>query len=307
MPWPTRYRSLRIWLVRSSLVVLLLVGLWLLSSLGVAYRLTGRAKPPFTEPAPSLPDCPVESHRLLTADREQLGAWFLPGSDAGPSVLILHGNGGCRINGLPVARLFRDEGCSVLLVTLRAHGDSTGDRNDIGYSARHDVLRAVEFLEERRPGRPILIHGTSLGAAAAIFAAPLLGNRVQGYILESPYRDLRTAVRNRTSAYLPPLLSEVAYAGLLCVSGLILPELDEISPVKHIGTIPETVPVLILAGSRDDRARPEEVRELFDQVSSHARLVFVEGAGHHGMLEQDPLLYRAELGRLLRQVQWPSR
>jgi alpha-beta hydrolase superfamily lysophospholipase len=288
-------------------VLLILVGLWFLSSLGVAYRLTGRAKPPFTEPLPSPTAGSVEDHRLLTTDGERLGAWFLPGPDAGPSVLILHGNGGCRSKGLPVARMFRDEGCSVLLVTLRAHGDSTGDRNDIGYSARHDVLAAVEFLENRRPVRPILIHGTSLGAAAAIFAAPRLGNRIHGYFLESPYRDLRTAVRNRTTAHLPPLLAEVAYAGLLCVSGIVLPELDQISPVQHIGTIPETVPVLILAGSRDDRARPEETRELFERVSSHARLVFIEGAGHHGVLEQDPLIYRSEVKRLIGQVARPSR
>ncbi len=80
---------------------------------------------------------------------------------------------------------------------MRAHGDSSGEFNDIGYSARLDVVAAVEFLERRRPARPILIHGTSLGAAAATFAAEELGHRVHGYVLECPYRDLRTAVWNR--------------------------------------------------------------------------------------------------------------
>jgi len=32
------------------------------------------------------------------------------------------------------------------MISLRAHGDSTGDFNDVGYSARHDVVVAVEFL-----------------------------------------------------------------------------------------------------------------------------------------------------------------
>src|SRR5207245_6234762 len=95
-----------------------------------------------------------------------------------------------------------------------AHGDSSGTYNDLGYSARHDVLAAVAYLEQRRPGRPIIIQGTSLGAAAAIYAASDLGDRISGYILECPYRDVRTAVRNRTTAYLPFLVDRLAYAGL---------------------------------------------------------------------------------------------
>ena len=59
----------------------------------------------------------------------------------------------------------------MLLITLRAHGDSTGALNDIGFGARHDVVAAIDFLERCRPGRPIVVHGASLGAAAALFAS----------------------------------------------------------------------------------------------------------------------------------------
>jgi alpha-beta hydrolase superfamily lysophospholipase len=79
------------------------------------------------------------------------------------------------------------------MISLRAHGDSTGDFNDMGYSARHDVVAAVEFLERRRPGNPIVIHGLSMGAGAAVFASGELGHRIKGYVLESPYRDLKIA------------------------------------------------------------------------------------------------------------------
>ena len=43
-------------------------------------------------------------------------------------------------------------GYPILMISLRAHGDSTGEFNDIGYGA-HDVVAAVEFLERRHPGR----------------------------------------------------------------------------------------------------------------------------------------------------------
>ena len=37
-------------------------------------------------------------------------------------------------------------GYAALMVTLRAHGDSTGEYNDIGWGARADVWAAVDFL-----------------------------------------------------------------------------------------------------------------------------------------------------------------
>ncbi len=107
------------------------------------------------------------------------------------------------------------QGCSVLMISLRAHGDSTGDFDDMGYCARNGIVASVEFLERRRPGKPIIVHGLSMGGAAAVFAASELAHRVQGYILDSPFRDLKLAVRNRTENALPPLLDRIAYMGLL--------------------------------------------------------------------------------------------
>ena len=93
-----------------------------------------------------------------------------------------------------------------------------------------------------------------------MFAAASLGIVSQGYILESPYQDLKTAVWNRTDTYLPPMLSHAAYLGLRAVGPLFLPHLDEISTLKTIGGIPNDVPVLILAGDADRLARPFEAR-----------------------------------------------
>jgi alpha-beta hydrolase superfamily lysophospholipase len=269
-----------------------LVAVWLLSSLAVAYALTCRHGPPTDEGTPDIHDGKLESLRLKTSDGEELGAWFVEGTKDGPSVLILHGHKGRRWNSLRLGKLLLSHGCSVLLISHRAHGDSTGEFDDAGYSARRDVLAAVEFLERRRPGRPVIVNGNSLGSAAAIFAAGELGNRVAAYILESPYQDLKIAVWNRIENALPRGLSHIAYGGLRLVSPLFLPDLDKTCPVKAIAAIPANVPVLILAGAADRLARPEEARALYDQVASHARLVFVSGAGHGDLLGSSPGLYR---------------
>jgi len=183
------------------------------------------------------------------------------------------------------------------MITLRAHGDSSGDFNDMGYSARHDIVAAVEFLERRLPDNPIVIHGLSMGGAAAVFASGELGDRVRGYILESPYQDLKVAVRNRLENALPPILDRIAYLGLLVVSPLVLPDLGKISPFHAVSGMPASVPVLILAGGEDPVARPDEAQAILDRVRSHGKLVLFEHAGHMNFPETYPDLYqRAVLG-----------
>lgn len=292
---PTRFFSKR----RVRRLLLLALGLvvtWLLCSFAVSYKLTRRPHPMFAEPAPEVAWGPLESQRLVTSDGEQIGAWFAEGKAEGPSVLILHGNKGSRRNSLRRAEILATEGgCSVLLISLRAHGDSSGDFHDIGFSARRDVVAAVDFLQERRPDQPIIILGVSLGSAAAIFAAEDLGSRVQGYVLESPYQDLKSAVWNRTQTYLPPSLDRVAYAGLRITAPVILPRFEDISPINAIGQIPANVPVLILSGGKDTLAPPDEAEALFNRLQSHGRMKIYPNAGHHDLIDSDPELYRNDL------------
>jgi alpha-beta hydrolase superfamily lysophospholipase len=281
LPLLSRRRGVR-WLVGITIVLLA----WLTVSSAIAFRLTRRPRAWFPEPAPHVAWGSIEDHRLRTRDGQDIGAWFVEGTDKdnAPQILLLHGNKGSRANSLQRAEFLAFAGYPVLMISLRAHGDSTGDFNDIGYSARHDVVAAVEFLEQQHPGRSIVVMGVSLGSAAAIFASRELGRRVQGYILESPYQDLKTAVWNRTQAYLPPILAQLGYFGLRLVGPLFLPDLEEVSPLQAIGGIPADVPVLILAGEADPLARPAEARALFDRVTSHGELAFFPGADHHNLL-----------------------
>lgn len=282
-----------------------LVFVWLVSSWLAVYIMTRRPRAHFAEPAPEVAWGPLESLRLQTRDGEELGAWLADGDPNSPCVLFLHGKGGSRRNCANVAALAAEGGNAVMLVSLRAHGDSTGRFDDVGLSARHDVVTAVEYLERRWPGRPVVVHGTSMGSAAAVFAAGELGTRVSGYILESPYQDLRTAVWNRTENELTPILGPLAYLGLSLTAPLILEEVDAIAPVRAIDGVPVEVPVLILAGAKDRRARPSEAQALFDRVRSHGTLTMFEAADHGKLLDTDRPLYQKAMGEFLRAIKGP--
>jgi alpha-beta hydrolase superfamily lysophospholipase len=193
-------------------------------------------------------------------------------------------------------------GYAALMISLRAHGDSSGEYDDIGYGARNDVIAAVEFLEKRRPGRPVIVVGNSMGAAAAVFAAGELGHRVSGYVLECPYRDLKGAVWNRTENALPPVLSHAGYAGLRLAGLFFLPHLEKISPLEAIGLIPDDVPVLILNGAADRMARPDEAQALYERVKGHGELVMIPNAGHGHLWNEAQGVYEREVREFCRMV-----
>ncbi len=301
--WLKHRRRIRRW------VVFLLVSatVWLLVSSAVVYKLTRRRGHRSPEPVPQVTWGAIETQRLKTSDGEELGAWFVEGREHAPSVLLLHGNNANRGNTLSRGKLLVSHGYAVLMLTLRAHGDSTGEYHDIGWRARQDVWAAVEFLEQRRPGRPVIVSGNSMGSAAAIFAAKELGTRVQGYILESPYQDLKVAVWNRVDIALPPGLSHVAYAGLRTVGPLFLPHLDQISPVNEISGIPEDVPVLILAGDADRHARLHEARAILAKVASHGNLVVFAGAPHGDLFHSNRDLYERTVLDFCREINEPAK
>lgn len=286
----------RRWFKRLTRFGVAVVGAWLgLSFLG-AWLLTRRVEPLSPEPVPDVDWAKFETTRLKTSDGQDLGGWYVDGREyEKPSVLILHGHGGSRAWCLPQAKIFTDAGCAVFLISMRASGDSTGDSTDIGYSARKDVEAAVEWLRERRADRPVYVMGISMGAAAAIFAAKDVGEKVAGYILESPFRDLKTAVRNRAEIYLPKPWSQVAYSGLVLAAPAFVGDVDRIAPIRAIDGIPDTIGVTILYGDKDNRARPEEARDLFDRVRNHARLVEIVGGKHFALRTAQPEKYREEL------------
>ena len=190
-----------------------------------------------------------------------------------------------------------------MAISLRAHGDSAGETNDFGYSARRDVVAAVRALERECPGRPIVIVGESLGAAAALFAARDCAGLVKGYVLAAPYGRLDSAVWNRCDTHLFPPLSQAAYAGLKLWAPAFLPVSGtEISPADHLRDIPETTPVTIFASEDDRYARIDEARAMAEAVRTHGKLVAVRGGGHAKFLAMHESEYRRGILELLSQV-----
>jgi uncharacterized protein len=298
-----RKRPLWLRLVRLTVILVLL---WLLGT-GVATTLyTRRFFGPKPEPVPKVDWGDLEALRLQTADGQELGAWVNPRGAKRSIVLLLHGIGDARTWWLPVMHRLADDGYASMAISFRAHGDSTGSIEDFGYSEKEDVIAAVRYLRGRFSDRPVVLAGSSLGSAAALFTAKSLGREVAGYFLESPYRDLRTAVWNRTSAA-PPPFNWIAYEGMALWGRILLPEsIDAIRPIDHVADVPPDVPVTFVAARDDWNCKLEEVEDLYHKIESHARLVVIDGAAHGQCSHMRPQEYDAALLELLARTDVPS-
>ncbi len=132
-------------------VALLLIMAWLAVSAFVAWRLTRRGSGPFVEQPPVVAGDYVESIRLKTCDNQQIGGWLKRGDADKPCVLLLHGFKGSRNEMLPVMEWLAESRFTVLAISLRAHGDSTGEVNDIGWSTGMMLWRPSLFCGRNSP------------------------------------------------------------------------------------------------------------------------------------------------------------
>ncbi|MBN1148980.1 MAG: alpha/beta fold hydrolase [Anaerolineales bacterium] len=125
-----------------------------------------------------------EDVKLTTSDGVQISGWYLP-SQNGAAVIALHAYNGNRSGTIYHADLLADNGYGVLMIDLRAHGQSGGELFPLGWDADRDVYAALDYLQSRPevdPGR-IGVLGLSIGAEVGLQAAAR-DARIQALVAE---------------------------------------------------------------------------------------------------------------------------
>lgn len=133
---------------------------------------------------------------LIAEDGMRLATWFVPSVPApSAAVVIVHGLGGNRGSLLPTAAMLHDHDYAVLLLDLRAHGESGGEFKSFGYYEALGVLAAVDYLVANQgiPAARVGLIGHSLGGAAVIRAASLR-QAPHPLIVVSTYQSLEAAI-----------------------------------------------------------------------------------------------------------------
>ncbi|MCZ8343923.1 MAG: alpha/beta hydrolase [Leptospira sp.] len=105
-----------------------------------------------------------ENVRFKTSDGIELESYFIPSASKEKAIILVHGHGGQRNEGLRFAKSLHDAGYTLLLLSLRRNHGSFAS---MGYYEPLDVEAAFQYLKEKGYSK-IGIFGFSMGAATSI-------------------------------------------------------------------------------------------------------------------------------------------
>jgi fermentation-respiration switch protein FrsA (DUF1100 family) len=191
-------------------------------------------------------------------------------------VILMHGVRANRLSLVRRARLFREQGFSVLLFDFQAHGESPGTHITLGFLESRDARAALDLVHRELPGQPVAALGISLGGAAAVLADPPLD--LDALVLESVYPTVEDATRERLRIRLGPLGPPLAPLLLAQLKPRLGIEPSSLRPIDHIAQV--RCPVFVISGTNDEHTTPAQTRALFERAPEPKRLWLVPGAAH---------------------------
>ncbi len=217
---------------------------------------------------------------FLSTDGVRLSAWWVPAEGSSLATVLVPGWGGYKFgeNLLQTLPVYHDAGYSVLLMDLRAQGESDGTRRTFGYREVRDVRGALAWLQGQGYAlEQVVLHGWSMGGATALRAAP--GTGVAAVVEEAGYADLPILLKGEIPEFVRfgrPLRPAILLAGRL------FPDFDpwDVVPKKDAAELSvEGVPLFIIHSIEDDIV-PYEQASILAAAYPEARVWKLEGYGH---------------------------
>jgi len=225
-----------------------------------------------------------EDFVFKTRDGVELKGWLVKGSPT-RAVIVIHGYTSSKWDEgymKPAIEVLGRAGYTLLVVDMRAHGESGGEFTTLGYRESGDVVDMVSLLRGRG-FKKVALYGFSMGGAISIMTASKTS--VDAVVLDSPYVDVRASGRrwiNRVKGPMGALL-RIAYPLITrLVASKVKVDPSELVMYKYAERV--KVPVLLVAPTRDDLISLDEYKSLYEALKKSSPSVeawFVE-TGHVG-------------------------
>lgn len=194
---------------------------------------------------------------------------------------------------LQLAASLVPRGFDVVMYDSRGHGQSEGRYCTYGFRESQDLILLLDHLgQSGLDVSRVAVVGHSMGAATAVYAA-VRETRIKAVVLESCYRDLRTAIRDYARLlvpFLPEFLIRRAEKRAARRAGF---DLEALSPLAHMSRL--RIPVLIVQGTADRRIKPAHAQEHFDAAPGPRELFWIEGARHGRVWHEGGVAYERKL------------
>lgn len=248
---------------------------------------------------PAKYDLDFQVHRFASSTNATLEAWYVPGIENLPLVLLFHGYAVSKSSLLTTARVFHELGYGALLVDFYGSGGSSGSGTTIGVKEADDVVTIVDYARRTWKNRKIVLYGISMGGAALLRAIAVNGVKPDAVIIEATFDTLLNTGKNRFRAM---GLSGSPFAELLLFWGSVQSGFNFFSHnlVGYARSV--NCPALILHGEKDERVTLEEARTVASAMATNARFVAFSGVPHMPIVDARPEQWRREVEKFLEQI-----
>jgi uncharacterized protein len=262
----------------------------LLLVLMTLFRLTGCAERLFYQPTCEPTPAPrlfagARTVAFTSADGTALRGWFIPSQSSppnqSPTIIQVHGNGGCINNHLGFVDYLPTAGFNLFMFDYRGYGESGGSA--WGRAALiADAHAALDILLEQPEVNPerIGLHAQSLGGAIGM---NLMAERpeIRAGVFESPFASWRLAAATALGGPSPNMLAR--FAAWLLIS-------DERRPIDAIREIDR--PMLILHGDADLVIPSVHSRQLHEAAPNSSKFIELPGGEHNTLRDTHPEMER---------------
>ena len=261
-----------------ALLITLSLGYFGVGLLVVLWMTSPRRKSPGTTPASvGLEFREVE---LRSTDGVRLSAWWVPAEDSSLAAVLVPGWGGYKFDEhlLQTLPVYHGAGYGVLMLDLRAQGESSGARRTLGYREVRDVRGALAWLQSQGYTLDqVVLHGWSMGGATALRAAP--GTGVAAVVEEAGYADLPLLLKGKLPEF-------VRFGGLLepaiLLAGRLFPDFDpwDVVPKNDAAKLSDEGVPLFIIHSTGDEIVPYEQAKILAAAYPEASVWKLQGYKH---------------------------
>lgn len=265
---------------------------------GMLLRLTNQFKVDYKE----YENIDMERLEITSEDGLKLTGYFYNNfPDSKKLMIIHHGYTANHYICIQYMKMFLDEGFNILLIDMRAHGESEGKFSSYGYHEVNDLNLWVEAMKKKIGDDMILgLHGQSMGAATVMLFAGIFEEKVDFVIEDCGFSNAEEVVKFKFDQSKFP--TRVFYP---LVNGRIKRKykfnLKEVSPKDAI--INSKVPTLFIHGTGDTTVPYNMCEEMYNEKKEGLKKIYlVEGAEHMNAYVTDKERYEKEVKDFIKEV-----
>jgi len=179
------------------------------------------------------------------------------------------------------ARLFKEHSMATIMLDMRAHGASDGEKIYLGYKEWLDVKAVVKYIKEKPlyNNVPIVVLGLSMGGATAINAMGRI-SEIDGLISLSAYSSWEDVFYDNMLSFVPKIVADIEKPFVRLVTLLTFGKVsNSIKPENEIQKLGNR-PALLVHSKEDSQVPYQNFERLLTQAPPHMETFIREGDVH---------------------------